>query len=61
MSREWIGTSLKLDVENSCFIDRLKQESINLRENDDEVTLETSKIILYMRMNLLHSLQTYYQ
>ena len=29
MSREWIGTSLKLDVENSCFIDRLKQESIN--------------------------------
>ena len=43
MSREWIGTSLKLDVENSCFIDRLKQESINLRENDDEVTLENQQ------------------
>lgn len=43
MSREWKGTSLKFDGENSCFIDRLKQESISLRENDDEVTLENQQ------------------
>ena len=40
MSREWKGTSLKIYDANSCFVKRLKQEGISLRENDDEITLE---------------------
>lgn len=43
MSREWKGTSLKCDEENFHFIDFLKQENIELRENDDEVVLENQK------------------
>lgn len=43
MSREWKGTSLKIDDANSCFVERLKQEGISLRENDDEITLENQK------------------
>jgi hypothetical protein len=43
MSREWKGTSLKFDGENSCIIYQLKQESISLRENDDKVTLENQQ------------------
>lgn len=43
MSREWKGTSLKIYDENSCFVKRLKQEGISLRENDDEITLENQK------------------
>ena len=43
MSREWKGTSLKIDDADSCFVERLKQEGIILRENDDEITLENQK------------------
>jgi hypothetical protein len=43
MSREWKGTSLKIDDTDSCFVERLKQEGIILRENDDEITLENQK------------------
>lgn len=43
MSREWKGTSLKIDDTNSCFVKRLKQEGISLRENDDGITLENQK------------------
>ena len=43
MSREWKGTSLKIDDSDSCFVERLKQEGIILRENDDEITLENQK------------------
>lgn len=43
MSREWKGTSLKMDDADSCFVERLKQEGIILRENDDEITLENQK------------------
>ena len=43
MSREWKGTSLKIYNANSCFVKRLRQEGISLRENDDEITLENQK------------------
>lgn len=43
MNREWKGTSLKIDDADSCFVERLKQEGIILRENDDEITLENQK------------------
>lgn len=43
MSREWKGTSLKIDDANSCFVERLRQEGISLRENDDGITLENQK------------------
>ena len=43
MSREWKGTSLKIDDADSCFVERLKQEGIILRENDDQITLENQK------------------
>lgn len=43
MSREWKGTSLKIYDANSCFVKRLKQEGISLRENADEITLENQK------------------
>ena len=52
MSREWKGTSLKIYGANSCFVKRLKQEGISLRESGDEITLEIRRIILYMKMNL---------
>lgn len=43
MSREWKGTSLKIYGANSCFVKRLKQEGISLRESGDEITLENQK------------------
>lgn len=43
MSRDWKGTSLKIDDGNPCFVEKLKQENISLRVNDDEITLENQK------------------
>ena len=43
MSREWKGISLKIADANSCFVERLRQEGISLRENDDGITLENQK------------------
>ena len=43
MNSKWIGTSLRWSDESSCFKETLKQENIELREEDNEVTLENQK------------------
>ena len=43
MNSEWKGTSLKIYDANSCFVKRLKQEGISLRENADGIILENQK------------------
>jgi len=52
MNKQWKGTSLVIDDANDKFVERLKQEGISLRQDDDEITLENQKNILYMKMNI---------
>ena len=43
MNSQWVGTSLRWSGDSSCFKERLKQENIELREEDTEVTLENQE------------------
>ena len=43
MNKQWKGTSLVIDDANDKFVERLKQEGISLRQDDDEITLENQK------------------
>lgn len=43
MNSQWVGTSLRWSGDSSCFKERLRQENIELREEDTEVTLENQE------------------